>query len=161
MRGIVIAAFVLNMLITTSCKHNPNESITGTTKENTHSINGTWITVSMEQNGKIVPVIRAPQQIKIFNDGYFSFIMYDKEGKFSMAGAGPFELNGNMFTETMAYCNDTSYINFKDTQKWELKGDTLIFYGFEKVQQADGKDVTAEWNSGGKFVEKRVRAKKS
>ena len=41
-----------------------------------------------------------------------------------------------------------------------MKGDTLIFYGFEKAEMADGKDVTKEWNVNGKFIEKRVRAKK-
>ena len=41
-----------------------------------------------------------------------------------------------------------------------MKGDTLIFYGFEKVEMADGKDITKEVNERGKFVEKSVRAKR-
>ena len=96
----------------------------------------------------------------MFHDGYFSFIMYDTSGKFSIAGAGPYEINGNMYKETVGYCSwDTSYLNSKDWQKWEMKADTLIFYGFEKAEMADGKDVTKEWNANGKFIEKRVRVK--
>lgn len=41
-----------------------------------------------------------------------------------------------------------------------MKGDTLIFYGFEKAEMPDGKDVTKKWNENGKFIEKRVRAKR-
>ena len=41
-----------------------------------------------------------------------------------------------------------------------MKGDTLIFYRFEKGELPDGKDVTAEWNKNGRFIEKRVRAKR-
>lgn len=41
-----------------------------------------------------------------------------------------------------------------------MKCNTLIFYGFEKVEMSDGKDVTKQWNENGKFIEKRVRAKR-
>jgi hypothetical protein len=96
----------------------------------------------------------------MFHDGYFSFIMYDTSGKFSIAGAGPYEINGNMYKEILAFgSGDTSYINANDWQKWEMKGDTLIFYGFEKAEMPDGKDVTNDWNANGKFIEKRVRVK--
>ena len=32
-----------------------------------------------------------------------------------------------------------------------MRGDTFIFYGFEKAEIPDGKDVTEEWNRNGRF----------
>jgi hypothetical protein len=157
---IAITVVVITGLIACTSKQNsskPDES----TEKKISPIEGNWITVSFEQNGKITHPKRVPQEFKMFHDGYFSFIMYDTSGKFSIAGAGPYEINGNMYKETVGYCSwDTSYLNSKDWQKWEMKGDTLIFYGFEKAEMPDGKDVTSDWNAGGRFIEKRVRVKK-
>lgn len=94
----------------------------------------------------------------MFHDGYFSFVMYDASGNFYYAGAGPYSLEGNMYKETFTYSSDTAYIDATDWQRWELKGDTLLFFGFEKVTLKDGKDETAEWGKN-KFIEKRVRVK--
>jgi hypothetical protein len=115
--------------------------------------------VENEINGKKVNAEKT-QQFKVFHDGYFSFIMYDEAGKFYLAGAGPYEINGNTYIETHTYSSDPKYIGAKDWQKWEMKEDTLIFYGFEKVLLADGSDVTKEMG-GSHFVEKRVRVKKN
>lgn len=123
-------------------------------------IEGNWVLVSNEVYGKQIKPKRSPQQLKIFNDGYFSFIMYDSSGNFYYAGAGPYEINGNLYKETFTYSSDTIYNDSKDWQRWEMKGDTLIFYGFEKAEMADGRDVTKEWGGKGKFIEKRVRVKK-
>jgi hypothetical protein len=41
-----------------------------------------------------------------------------------------------------------------------MKGDTFIFYGFEKAEFPDGKDVTEELNASiENFIEKTVRVK--
>jgi hypothetical protein len=39
-----------------------------------------------------------------------------------------------------------------------MKGDTLIFYGFKKIQLANGK-IVASQPGYDRFIEKRVRAK--
>lgn len=122
-------------------------------------IEGNWILVSNEVNGKLVRPKRYPQQIKMFHDGYYSFVMYDSAGAFYFAGAGPYELDGNMYKETFTFSSDTSYNDSKDWQRWEMKGDTLYFYGFEKAEMGNGRDATAEWGKN-KFIEKRVRLKK-
>lgn len=122
-------------------------------------IEGNWILVSNEVDGKLIVPKRSPQQIKMFHDGYYAFVMYDSVGAFYFAGAGPYELDGNMYKETLAYSSDTTYNDAKDWQRWELKEDTLYFYGFEKVEMGDGRDATEEWGKN-KFVEKRVRLKK-
>jgi hypothetical protein len=95
----------------------------------------------------------------MFHDGYFSLIAYDTTGNFSFACAGPYEISGNTYKETCTWHSYTSYINFKDWETWEMKGDTLIFYGFEKAEMPDGKNVTNDLNANGTFIEKRVRVK--
>ncbi|CAN5350898.1 hypothetical protein BH23BAC1_BH23BAC1_08710 [soil metagenome] len=122
------------------------------------ALEGNWELVVNEINGKKLNP-RKNQQFKMFHDGYFSFVMYDESGNFSLAGAGPYEINGNTYIETHKYSSDPKFIGAKDWQKWEMKGDTLIFYGFEKVILADGIDVTKDMG-GLHFVEKRVRVKK-
>lgn len=46
--------------------------------------------------------------------------------------------------ENFTYSLDTMYNDSKDWQKWDMKDDTLIFYGLEKAELADGRDVTKE-----------------
>lgn len=156
---LVIATWLL--LILTACnQQKQNANTPAVVNEKFAAIEGNWETVSIEMNGRQTKPKRFPQQFKMFHDGFFSLVMYDDSGNFSLAGAGPYELNSNMYKETSIYNSDTNYINSKNWQKWEMKGDTLIFYGFEKAETPDGKDVTKEWNENGTFIEKRVRAKR-
>ncbi|MBC8015004.1 MAG: hypothetical protein H7X79_04595, partial [Sporomusaceae bacterium] len=94
-------------------------------------IEGSWVTVSAD--GKIT-------QFKMFNDGFFSLIMQDSLGKWSMSGAGSYSLDGNTYKETFRYCSVPDYVGATDWQEYELKGDTLYFKGFTKVMYADGSD---------------------
>ena len=110
-------------------------------------IEGSWETISTD--GKIT-------QFKMFNDGFFSLIMQDSLGKWSMSAAGIYSLDGNTYKETLRYCSFPDYVGATNWQEYELKGDTLYFKGFTKVMYADGSDKT---NQFGKFEEKRVRAK--
>ena len=132
------------------------KEISDNRKEATSPIEGNWILVSRIENGELITPKRSPQQLKMFQDVYFSFVMYDTVGSFYLAGAGPYELDGNTYKETFHYCSDTIYNNAKDWQQWELKGDTLYFYGFKKVELANGKDIT-DVVGRNRFVEKRVR----
>ena len=162
MKRISIAITVLFIIGLTACNQKQDDNKTNelTTNKVVSPVEGNWITVSFEQNGKLFKPKRYPQQFKMFYDGNFSLISYDTTGNFSFACAGTYELNGNTYKETCTYHSETSYINFKDWQTWEMKDDTLIFYGFEKVEMPDGKDVTSEWSANGKFIEKRIRLKK-
>ena len=161
MRWFFIAQTVLLCIGLPSCMQTESNNKAGESKDtNVSPLEGNWITVSFEQKGKKSNPKRVPQQFKMFHDGFYSLVMYDEQGKFFLAGAGPYETNGNVYEETFSFHSDTSYIGVKIWQKWEVKGDTLYFYGFEKVKMPGGKDLTQEWNANGTFIEKRVRAKK-
>jgi hypothetical protein len=164
MKQTLIALTSLLVCTLIACKEKQNDKKETKTEaavtNNLSSIEGNWETVSVEVNGRQTKPKKVPQQFKMFHDGFFSLITYDDSGEFSFACAGNYEISGSMYKETCTYNSSIGYIGSKDWQKWEMKGDTLIFYGFEKAEMADGKDVTAEWNGNGRFVEKRVRAKK-
>lgn len=159
---VSIVTTALLIFITVSCKsktETAGASNSLTTINKPYSpIEGNWELVSNEIYGKKINVKRK-QQFKMFQEGFFCFIMYDSLGNFHYSGAGPYEVNGNAYKETFTYASDTIDIGSKDWQKWEIKEDTLIFYGFEKAEMPDGTDVTKDWGDS-KFVEKRVRVKR-
>lgn len=136
--------FIIFMACNTNEEKQVQTTNTGTLKTPS-PIEGNWILVSNEVYGKQVAYKRNPPQLKMIHDGYFSFMMYDSAGSFYYAGAGPYEVKGNMYKETFTWSSDTAYNDSKDWQRWEMKGDTLIFYGFEKAELLNGKDVTDEW----------------
>lgn len=155
---ILISLLIISFIACNNRNQNDNKTnLKDAAKNQISPIEGNWILVSNEVYGRQIKPKRFPQQLKIFHDGYFSFVMYDSIGNFYYAGAGPYEINGNMYKETFAYSSDTSYNDSKDWQRWEIKGDTLIFYGFEKAELADGADVTKEWGGRNKFIEKRIK----
>lgn len=140
--------FFISVLAVISCNQDGKKAETQTVAEFSVSpIEGTWETVSAD--GKIT-------QMKMFNDGFFSFIMQDSSGKWSVSGAGTYTLDGNTYKETFRYSSIPEYVGATDWQQYEAKGDTLYFKGFTKVTYSDGSDKT---NQFGKFEEKRVRAK--
>ncbi|MFN8288809.1 MAG: hypothetical protein U0U70_01005 [Chitinophagaceae bacterium] len=161
MKQLLIALTVIITAILFSCTSKQNSTQPDAPAKNIPSpIEGNWETVSFEVNGKPTHPKRVPQQFKMFHDGFFSLLAYNDEGEFAFAGAGTYEVTGNMYKETCTYHSATADIGFTDWQKWEIKGDTLVMYGFEKALMGDGKDITKEVNANGMFVEKRVRAKK-
>ena len=169
MKQILIALTGLLVYVLISCNQKQKDTKTAETTNNSHSaitnnshsaIEGNWETVLFEVNGKPAESKRFPRQFKMFHDGYFSLLTYDDSGEFAFAAAGTYEINGSLYKETCTYHSVIADIGFTDSQKWEIKGDTLIFYGFEKATMGDGKDITQEINANGRFIEKRVRAKR-
>jgi hypothetical protein len=141
--------FIISATALVSCNQNEKKAESQPTSTSSVSpIEGAWETVSSE--GKIT-------QFKMWHEGFFSLIMQDSSGKWSVAGAGSYSLDGNTYKETFHYCSIPEYVGASDWQTYELKGDTLYFKGFNKVVYADGSDKTSQFD---KFEEKRVRANK-
>ncbi|MDT0552545.1 hypothetical protein [Urechidicola vernalis] len=128
-----------------SCAHNENS---------TASIKGTWKLFygSIEENDSLqIKDISKSDFIKIINASHFSFFNQVKGTSESFyGGAGTYTLNGNDYVESLNYIGSTDLRGHKFPFKIELKGDTLIQYGHEKVEAA---------NIDRYIVEKYVRIK--
>ena len=129
-----------------------------TSKKPSSPIDGAWELYSTEKGGKTT-FAKKPSQIKVYHDGYFCMMAYDSTGKFQYAGAGTYELDGNLYKETFTYDTWTKGIGGSLWFDWSMKGDTLIFEGYKKIILADGTDKTKDWG-GDSFIEKKVRVKK-
>ncbi len=78
--------------------------------------------------------------IKIINDTHFSFTNHDlTHGKDSTnaafsAGAGTYSLKDNNYTEHLEYCNAREWEGHDFTFTIEIRNDTLIQKGIEKIE---------------------------
>ncbi|MBL4643866.1 MAG: hypothetical protein JKY44_09785 [Flavobacteriaceae bacterium] len=89
--------------------------------------------------------------IKIINETHFSFINQPKDtlGDF-YAGAGTYTFDGEKYTETLEFIAYKAIRNHQFHFRIEIKGDTLIQYGREKVEAA---------NMDREIIEKYLRIK--
>ncbi len=148
-----IAAIVFTGCSNSSSKQKAS-SDSSASEAKASAIDGAWETVWAKYNGKDQQ-LRRPSQFKLFSNGFFALTAWDSTGKFSYSGFGKYELDGNMYKETFLYHNNPNYTGAKDWQEFEMKGDTLIMRGFNKVI-VGGKDVTVDFP---KIEEKRVLVK--
>lgn len=79
--------------------------------------------------------------IKIINDTHFSFLQHDlNKGKDStasfVAGGGSYTLNDSLYTEHLEYCSAREWEGNDFSFVVEIKNDTLIQQGIEKVESA-------------------------
>ena len=78
--------------------------------------------------------------IKVINDTHFSFTNHDlNHGKDSTkaafsAGAGTYTLKGDTYTEHLEYCNAREWEGHDFTFTVEIKNDTLVQRGVEKIE---------------------------
>ena len=78
--------------------------------------------------------------IKIINDTHFSFTNHDlNHGKDSTtaafsAGAGTYTLKDNTYTEHLEYCNAREWEGHDFSFTIEIKNDTLVQRGVEKIE---------------------------
>lgn len=75
--------------------------------------------------------------IKIINKSHFSFFNQDKTSTENFySGAGTYQLKGNKYTETLDFTTFEAIRNYQFLFQIEIKGDTLIQSGIEKVAAA-------------------------
>ena len=75
--------------------------------------------------------------IKIINKTHFSFFNQEIKGnKNFYSGAGSYVLEGEKYTETLAFTTIEAIKNHQFSFKVIIKGDTLIQSGIEKVKAA-------------------------
>ncbi|TLV02254.1 lipocalin-like domain-containing protein [Dyadobacter luticola] len=87
--------------------------------------------------------------IKILNDTHFSFLQHDlTKGKDSsavfVAGGGAYTLKDSTYTEHLEYCSARDWEGNDFTFTIEIKGDTLVQRGVEKVAKLGIERVNVE-----------------
>lgn len=153
-----IALYALVGMFCISC----NEEKTAPLKESASlPIVGTWKLLSgtlIEKGDTTVTDYTKDRSfIKIINDTHFSFLHHDlNQGKDSSAavfsaGGGTYTLDANSYAEHLEYCNARNWENHDFKFTVEIKDDTLIQSGIEKIE-SEGIDRMN--------IEKYVRVKK-
>ncbi len=132
----VLIAF-LSLLI--SCKRTTEID---TSKSNEISIVGTWKLISgtlIEKGDTVITdYSKNVSFIKIINDTHFAFLLHDlNKGKDSTtsfsAGGGKYTLKNNQYQENLEYCYARNWEGNVFNFKIEIKNDTLIQSGIEKI----------------------------
>lgn len=148
-----ILRFILFVGVFVSC------SSEHTHQDPIHSpITGTWALISATtiQGENIKEDDRTGKEmIKIINDTHFAFLNHDtNHGKDSTAlfvsGGGKYTFVENTYTEFLEYCNLREWEGNQFEFTVEIKGDTLIQSGIEKIEDL-GVDR--------KIIEKYLRTK--
>ncbi len=147
------------LIITTfiSCNANTGSDMP---KASLLSIEGTWklITGTLIEKGDTIVTnyTKDVSFIKIINQNHFAFLQHDlKKGKDSAAvfaaGGGSYSLYDSLYTEHLEYCNDRVWEGNDFPFTIQIKNDTLIQSGVEKVESAGINRVN---------IEKYIRLKK-
>ncbi len=107
-----------------------------------NKILGTWklLTGTLIEKGdtSVTDYTKGVSFIKIINDSHFSFIQHDlKNGKDSTAvfsaGAGSYSLKDSLYTEHLEYCSAREWEGHDFTFTIDIRDDTLIQRGVEKI----------------------------
>jgi hypothetical protein len=151
----IIFVILAATLLSCAGKIDSNES-----KQLPISIAGTWRLITgmvIEKNDTVrTDYTKNISFIKIINDTHFAFLQHDlNKGKDSVAvfasGGGSYSLSDSLYIEHLEYCSDRNWEgnDFKFTI--EIKNDTLIQSGIEKVESAGVNRIN---------IEKYIRVKK-
>ena len=149
--------FVLTIAVFISCNSKTGSDASTST---INSVEGTWklVTGILVEKGvtTVTDYTKNTSFIKIINKTHFAFLQHDlKKGKDTasvfVAGGGPYSLSDSMYTEHLEYCSDRVWEGNDFSFKIEMKGDTLIQKGIEKVESAGVNRVN---------IEKYIRVKK-
>jgi hypothetical protein len=109
-------------------------------KEASKNIEGTWKMVYAEtiENDTIkLKDLSNTTFIKIINRSHFAFFNQENTSTANFyGGAGTYTLKGNNYTETLNFTAVEAIKKHQFSFKIEIKGDTLIQSGIEKVEAA-------------------------
>ena len=139
MKQILLIVFPLSVLL--SCNDTKPVGQRATT-----DLEGTWQLISgtLIEKGDtaITHYTSDPQMINVINQSHFAFLNHDlKKGKDSLkalfvAGGGRYKLTGDQYTEHLEYCSDRAWEGNDFLFTIEIRNDTLIQKGIEKIESA-------------------------
>lgn len=130
--------FFILLVFFSSCKPGKDHQLSN------QSLTGTWKLISSTVITKKDTVHTYPvkgqevEMLKLFNGSHFAFFKHDlKKGAVASpvydSGAGTYSLSGNNYEEHLAYCNYRDWENTSFKFTLDLKNDTLIQRGIEKI----------------------------
>lgn len=104
---------------------------------------GTWELISAtttEGDRVTVKNLTGKKMIKIINATHFAFLNHDinKEKdslNYYVSGGGKYQLTGNKYVESLEYCTARKWEGNTFEFEVEIKGDTLIQKGIEKIEK--------------------------
>ena len=99
-------------------------------------LTGAWemvYAVYKDKDGKVVQEIKGDgeKSLKILAQRHFSFITQDKDGKFVVAGAGSYTLDGANYTEVVSYSSLDRLLGKTYRFKCQMKDGLWIHTGNE------------------------------
>lgn len=132
--------FAIALAVVVAC-NSEDKSVSNTTL----TLQGTWqlIKATSERNDSVVRTDPpGTRMIKIINEDHFAFLNHDvksaedisKSAPLFVAGGGTYTLVGNQYTEHLDYCSARDYEGHVFEFTIEVKGDTLIQTGIEKLK---------------------------
>jgi hypothetical protein len=105
-----------------------------------NSIEGSWklVYADIRENDSLqIKDLSKTDFIKILNSSHFAFFNQDQgTSENFMAGAGTYTFNGSDYAETLDFINAPDYRGHVFPFKVEIKGDSLIQQGHEKIESA-------------------------
>ena len=130
---------LLTIFLLPSCKDN-NEATKSLKPKIIHTIEGSWKLVYahiLEKDSLQVKDLSKTDFIKIINATHFAFFNQEEGTSDNfMAGGGSYTFNGSDYTETLDFINAPDYRGHVFPFKAEVKGDSLIQQGHEKLEAA-------------------------
>lgn len=115
-----------------------NRKTKSVSKFSVSSLNGCWKRVSVITDGKSGV---EPLQLRIFSDGFFTYIGQDTAQKWTRTFAGTYEIDNNLYKETIQYSSTPDIIGLIHWQEIKLTGDTLRLKFYHKRVDANGKEL--------------------
>lgn len=130
--------FVLNVLLIIfffSCTNkNPKKIVLR------NSIEGTWQLIYgtiKENDSLIIKDLSKSSFIKIINDSHFAFFnQAENDASQFYGGGGTYTIDDTDYIETLTYTSALDFKNHSFHFEVEIKGDTLIQSGIEKIEDA-------------------------
>ncbi len=128
--------FILLVALISSCKNQTETQVNALSP-----IIGTWELISattIQGDSTYHKDLSNKRMIKIINKSHFAFLNHDlNKGQDSLevfvAGGGTYNLVKDKYTEFLEYCNYREWEKNTFEFNVELKGDTLIQNGIEKI----------------------------
>lgn len=135
-----IVYLLLTSIFLIACTESkPGSDETSTSEKN--PIEGSWklVYADITENDSVqVKDLNNNDFIKIINETHFAFFNQDRgTNENYVAGAGTYTFNGEDYIETLDFIPAVAYRSHVFPFKVEIKGDTLIQHGHEKIEEAD------------------------